>query len=113
MPFSPSYFPYEQTNGFSRIATDYVASQPLLAPFYEHSVDIEGIKNAITKRKTFPTDRALLVEQLTQQYNSVVCHDLVNQHIGLLRDENTFTITTAHQPNIFTGHLYFIYKIIH
>ena len=27
--------------------------------------------------------------------------------------ENTFTITAAHQPNIFTGHLYFIYKIIH
>ena len=27
--------------------------------------------------------------------------------------ENTFTVTTAHQPNIFTGPLYFIYKIIH
>ncbi len=30
-----------------------------------------------------------------------------------LSQENTFTICTAHQPNIFTGHLYFIYKILH
>jgi uncharacterized protein YllA (UPF0747 family) len=27
--------------------------------------------------------------------------------------EDTFTITTAHQNNIFTGPLYFIYKILH
>src|SRR4030095_843665 len=27
--------------------------------------------------------------------------------------KDTFTITTAHQPNIFTGPLYFIYKILH
>lgn len=26
---------------------------------------------------------------------------------------DSFTICTAHQPNIFTGHLYFIYKILH
>ncbi len=34
-------------------------------------------------------------------------------NIELLKQENTFTICTAHQPNIFTGHLYFIYKILH
>ncbi|HEY4936500.1 MAG TPA: bacillithiol biosynthesis cysteine-adding enzyme BshC, partial [Puia sp.] len=27
--------------------------------------------------------------------------------------KNTFTVTTAHQPAIFTGNLYFIYKILH
>jgi uncharacterized protein YllA (UPF0747 family) len=30
-----------------------------------------------------------------------------------LLNDTTFTITTAHQPNIFTGPLYFIYKILH
>ena len=29
-----------------------------------------------------------------------------------LADEHTFTVCTAHQPNIFTGHLYFIFKIL-
>ena len=37
----------------------------------------------------------------------------VNDNINLLLKENTFTVTTAHQPNIFTGPLYFIYKIVH
>ncbi|PCH49286.1 MAG: bacillithiol biosynthesis cysteine-adding enzyme BshC [Flavobacteriaceae bacterium] len=32
--------------------------------------------------------------------------------IELLSNENTFTITTGHQLNIFTGPLYFLYKII-
>jgi bacillithiol biosynthesis cysteine-adding enzyme BshC len=38
---------------------------------------------------------------------------LVNDNVNLLLKENTFTVTTAHQPNIFTGPLYFIYKIVH
>ena len=37
----------------------------------------------------------------------------VNKNIDLLNKENTFTICTAHQPNLLTGYLYFIYKIVH
>ncbi|HWK07123.1 MAG TPA: bacillithiol biosynthesis cysteine-adding enzyme BshC [Puia sp.] len=37
----------------------------------------------------------------------------VRQNIDRLLQDNTFTICTAHQPAIFTGPLYFIYKIIH
>src|SRR5690606_3641046 len=34
------------------------------------------------------------------------------QNIKALRESTTFTITTGHQLNIFTGPLYFLYKII-
>ncbi|MBK8141934.1 MAG: bacillithiol biosynthesis BshC [Chitinophagaceae bacterium] len=34
-------------------------------------------------------------------------------NIDSLLSADTFTITTAHQNNIFTGPLYFIYKIVH
>ena len=34
-------------------------------------------------------------------------------NIDLLSRDNTFTVCTAHQPAIFTGVLYFIYKILH
>ena len=37
----------------------------------------------------------------------------MDENIRQLLDKNTFTITTAHQPAIFTGTLYFIYKILH
>ena len=37
---------------------------------------------------------------------------MTQQNIELLEKENTFTITTGHQLNLFTGPLYFLYKII-
>ena len=36
----------------------------------------------------------------------------LKSNIKLLADNKTFTITTGHQLNIFTGPLYFIYKIV-
>ena len=68
---------------------------------------------AINARQKFQTDRDLLVRELTKQYERVSKSDRVQQNLELLKNENTFTICTAHQPNIFTGHLYFIYKILH
>jgi bacillithiol biosynthesis cysteine-adding enzyme BshC len=111
--FTAQYIPYEKTKAFTAIATDYVEGAPALKPFYEHSPDIEGVKNAIDQRKAFPTNRLLLVEQLRNQYAGVQPGSRVQANIDSLLQETTFTITTAHQPNIFTGHLYFIYKILH
>ncbi len=113
MPFSPTYLPYRQTNSFSSIVLDYVEGNETLKPFYEHSVDITGIKNAIEQRKQFSTYRQLLVDHLEKQYKGMAVDAKLQQNIDSLLQENTFTITTAHQPNIFTGHLYFIYKILH
>ncbi|MGL1381519.1 bacillithiol biosynthesis protein BshC, partial [Vibrio parahaemolyticus] len=53
------------------------------------------------------------VNALEKQYAGLSLSDQVVNNMALLLAENTFTITTAHQPNIFTGPLYFIYKILH
>ncbi len=111
--FSATYIPYEQTGYFSKIVTDYLSQNNSLQNFYQHPANLQGIKDAITSRKKFSTNRKLLVEQLEQQYLAVETSDKIKHNIIALKDENTFTICTAHQPNIFTGHLYFIYKIIH
>jgi bacillithiol synthase len=50
---------------------------------------------------------------LSNQYTALQISTKLKDNIALLSSENTFTICTAHQPNIFTGHLYFIYKILH
>jgi bacillithiol biosynthesis cysteine-adding enzyme BshC len=55
----------------------------------------------------------LLVEALREQYAAVTPGEAVNRNIDLLLHKDTFTVTTAHQPNIFTGPLYVIYKIMH
>ena len=104
---------YVATGYFSKIVADYIGKSETLAPFYAHSVDTAGIQQAITERKAFETDRALLVDVLEHQYAGLELSSKQEEHLQALLSTNTFTITTAHQPNIFTGPLYFIYKILH
>ncbi len=113
MDCTTTYLPYRQTGYFSKIITDYLTADEKLHPFYSHPVSIAGIKAAIEKRRKFKTDRGILVNQLQKQYSVVKVSGKVKANIAALGNENTFTICTAHQPNIFTGHLYFIYKILH
>ena len=113
MSFSAKYIPYKQTRAFSKIVTDYLDDAEGLRPFYSHAVSIDGIRKAIESRKAFPTNRKLLVEELLKQYKTVKLTDAVKANIEALLSDKAFTICTAHQPNIFTGHLYFIYKILH
>jgi len=105
--------PYRQTNCFTRIILDYLDHAEGLRPFYDHTPSLQGIQKSIVERQKFSTNRKVLVEELKKQYDSVKQNDVVKRNIEALLSENTFTITTAHQPNIFTGPLYFIYKILH
>ena len=111
--FQSQFIPYSDTGKFTKITLDYVAGANDLKDFYEHEVNIGGIKAAIEQRKKVNNNRGLLVEQLQIQYKNINDSDNVKANISRLSDENTFTVCTAHQPNIFTGHLYFIYKILH
>ncbi|MET0465808.1 MAG: bacillithiol biosynthesis cysteine-adding enzyme BshC [Chitinophagaceae bacterium] len=104
---------YAQTGVFSKIATDYIAQETALQPFFQHAPTLDGIKQAIAARQQFPTNRKLLVDELEKQYATVTRSTQVLDNIQALLSTDTFTITTAHQNNIFTGPLYFIYKILH
>jgi uncharacterized protein YllA (UPF0747 family) len=113
MEANTQFIPYKQTGYFSTIVTDYIAGDKKLQPFYNYPVSLEGIKGAIVQRKLFKTDRNLLASILTEQYQHTDLTDKQKSYIEKLQSDNTFTICTAHQPNIFTGPLYFIYKILH
>jgi len=113
MNFSAKTIPYKQTGHFSGIITEYLNGDEFLRQFYEHPVSFEGLEASIHERENFATDRLLLVKSLEEQYGRLPLHAAVTKNISSLSDKNTFTITTAHQPAIFTGPLYFIYKILH
>lgn len=104
---------YRQTGSFSSLVNDYLSDAPALRTFYAHRPDIAGIEAAIAARKQFKTDRTLLTSVIKEQYAQMDTTDAVKNNIDLLMQENCFVITTAHQPNLFTGPLYFIYKIVH
>ncbi|MFI5161781.1 MAG: bacillithiol biosynthesis cysteine-adding enzyme BshC [Sphingobacteriales bacterium] len=106
---------YKDTGFFSQTVIDYIDDKPELRPFYSHRPNMEGFK-AFLKTKNVHANRSTLSEVLTEQYQAIskLTHDSqqVRDNIALLKEENTYTLTTGHQLNIFAGPLYFIYKIV-
>ena len=107
------YLPYSATRRFSNLVIDYLQGSENVATFFSYSPDESGIMAAVNDRKQFPVNRAALCEVLYEQYKNFPDTESVLENIALLKDENTFTICTAHQPNLGTGYLYFVYKILH
>lgn len=107
------YISYESTGYFSKLVLDYIKADEKLQTFYKYPISLQGIKSSIEARKQFDTPRKLLIRELQKQYEGIELTLLQKENLQSLLLANTFTICTAHQPNIFTGHLYFIYKILH
>ncbi len=104
----------ERTNRFNRLILDYVNGDDRLNEFYGFKHGLGNYPKQIESRKQFPLQRDLLADSLIDQYKSIGgAKDAVRKNIDALRNENSFTVTTGHQLNIFTGPLYFIYKILH
>ena len=57
-------------------------------------------------------NREVLVASLNKQYQGFEISEATKKNINSLLSEHTFTITTGHQLNLFTGPLYFLYKIV-
>jgi bacillithiol biosynthesis cysteine-adding enzyme BshC len=113
MDWIPTRLSYDQTGYFPKIITDYLEGADGLSAFYAHPVSPEGILASIAARKEFATHRQVLVAALQRQYTKVVPVPSVERNIESLLKEEVFTVCTAHQPTLFAGPLYFIYKILH
>ena len=113
METSCRYIEYEQTGMFSRLISDYLQGESFIHEFAAHQPDLEGVRSAIAARKLFKTDRKLIQAAFEESYEAEDPSARQSSNMVLLGSENTFTICTAHQPNIFTGYLYFIYKTAH
>lgn len=104
--------PFEKTAGFSRLFLDYIESKSQLAPTHSFEPSVDGFEKALSYRKLSADHRSTLVVVLKEQYEGLEISDVASKNIDLLKQENTFTVTTGHQLNIFTGPLFFIYKIV-
>ncbi|HRO83363.1 MAG TPA: bacillithiol biosynthesis cysteine-adding enzyme BshC [Niabella sp.] len=113
MDCTATKIPYSETGYFSHVVTDYLKRADALRDAYKFYPDVKGIEAQIQSRLSYQINRKALVEGLKEQYQNIETSQATKENIELLADTNTFTITTAHQPNIFTGPLYFIYKILH
>ncbi|WP_276348326.1 bacillithiol biosynthesis cysteine-adding enzyme BshC [Daejeonella sp. JGW-45] len=108
-----NYLDYSETNSFSPAIIRYLENDPDLEPFCSFRADIDGFRKLIEK-KADKADRELLVTVLKEQYARLKQNpnEAVVRNINLLQQKETFTVTTGHQLNLFTGPLYFIFKIV-
>ncbi len=106
--------PFKETGFFSRLIVDYLEQLPELNPFYGRFPSLQAFKGQIEEKGNhFPdTHRKVLCEVLTDQYASLEISGATREHLEKLREPSAFTVVTGHQLNLFTGPLYFIYKIL-
>lgn len=106
------YIPYREIDYLSSSDKAYAEGDAALHSFYKYEVNLDSFAQVIEDKKQDNTNRELLYNVITSQYSTVNTSDSVRQNIEKLKAENTFTVITAHQPSLFTGPLYFIYKSI-
>ena len=105
-------FPYHLTKKFTPLVNDYLSKSNKIYHFYNRYPSIENFSDQWKEKSNHKIDRKLLVEVLNDQNQSLTLCSLVRRNIDSLLDEDTFTVTTGHQLCLFTGPLYFVYKII-
>jgi bacillithiol biosynthesis cysteine-adding enzyme BshC len=99
-------------------ATDkaYASADPRLSPFYSHAVNMEAFGEIIQQKKSNYSDiqRQALTHIFAQQYSKIYPNNptLRGEQIAKLNEPNTFVVCTAHQPCLFGGALYVVYKIV-
>lgn len=102
------------SNSFSKNTTDFLYNNSIFKDLIQAEFSLENVTKQMELKANFESEkRAVLVEVLKQQYASIQPSASVQKNIDLLKEQNTFTVTTGHQLNIFTGPIYFLYKIIH
>ncbi|TMM55967.1 bacillithiol biosynthesis cysteine-adding enzyme BshC [Maribacter algarum] len=106
--------PFKNTGYFSELICDYLDQKEELQSFYNRFPTLENFKGQIEEKgNNFPDEnREILYNSLQNQYANTKTSKKTQEHIKQLKEPITFTIVTGHQLNLFTGPLYFLYKIV-
>ena len=94
------------------VTYDYVQDKKL-KKFYRRSFTIENFENQISDKRDFSEKKRKILVEVLKDQNKNYQHINAYNDIDLLLKKNSYTVTTGHQLSLFTGPLFFIYKIIH
>ena len=111
----PAHFiPFKDTNYFSTLICDYLDEKEDLKPFYNRFPTLDNFRKQIEEKQQSynKNHRSELVKAIMLQYEDLKISSVCLTNIDLLKHGTTFTVTTGHQLNLFTGPMYFFYKII-
>ncbi|WP_298956099.1 bacillithiol biosynthesis cysteine-adding enzyme BshC [uncultured Nonlabens sp.] len=107
---------YTSIRYFSDLMSDYLDQKEHVKPLYHRFPKLDNFRDQICEKKKewapLQNRRKVLRDVLITQYENIEDKEITQLNIELLDKQHTFTVTTGHQLNLFTGPLYFLYKII-
>ncbi|MGB5237222.1 MAG: bacillithiol biosynthesis cysteine-adding enzyme BshC [Flavobacteriaceae bacterium] len=105
---------YRKTGYFSNLINDYLDESEHLRSFYHRFPRIDSFGSQIEEKKSsYPKQHRLVLHKvLSKQYEGFQVSSSTQEKLKQLKNTTTFTVVTGHQLNLFTGPLYFLYKIV-
>ncbi len=116
--FTPYHIDPRKVGAFAPIVMDYLSGKLRADGNAPWDPDPKSIEAALKKREGQMPDRQVLGKALFDQYQRDIgglkddADRSVRENIEALENEGVYTVTTGHQLSLFTGPLYFIYKIV-
>ena len=103
---------FENIDSIPKLVKDFLKKN--LEGFQEKIFDLENFKNQITEKQNSYSEskREILYNTIFSQNQEEQMSPKQLDYLFSLKDKNTFTITTGHQLNLFTGPVFFVYKIL-
>ncbi len=101
----------DASHQFSPLVNEYLYHPQRIRSLYHRLPKQENWIDLIEEKKLQNLDRDLLVQVLLEQHADID-NALIQDRIKKLGKSSTFTVCTAHQPLLFTGHAYFVHKIL-
>ncbi|WP_027377070.1 bacillithiol biosynthesis cysteine-adding enzyme BshC [Kaistella palustris] len=107
-----STIPFLELESIPLLIKDFLNAQ--IPGFEQHIFTPENIEAQFHKKgQSFSTEkRELLFSVLREQHSLTGLSEKQHANLNDLKQPQTFTVTTGHQLNLFTGPVFFIYKIL-
>jgi len=102
----------KDSNYFSKMMLNYINKEESLSEFYHLFPTKDNYLKQATNKLDNYHNREILVQQIKQQLSGLELSKKQEKNLKKLGEKNTVTITTGHQLNLFTGPIFFFYKIL-
>jgi len=103
---------FNEIESIPQLVKDFLNHQ--IEGFENYTFSLENFARQIhSKQNSFSSEkREILVETLKSQLSDFTISKKQSENLENLKQKNTFTITTGHQLNLFSGPVFFVYKIL-